>query len=158
MSAVAALGHHMAWVVATATALVVMAALLKGGPAERGGAVMVAVAWTIILAAETLGAHGFVSLWVVSVPMLITDFLLSFGLLLLALRYASLWLGVAMLAQSAQLALHAFYIAAGGGHAHTFAVGSNVSSAVLLAAILVGTLSSWRKRTQAARLEANALL
>ena len=100
---------------------------------------------------------GTPSLWLISAPLLSIDFLLSFGLLILALRYGSLWVGVAMLAQGAQLGLHALFIAQGGHHRLNFAIGSNVSSGVLLVALLAGTLASWRRRQRASETTAEAI-
>ncbi len=141
-----ALAHNIIWIIAVSTVVVCMLAWLRGSAAERYGAAMVGLAWTLVIVFQFVFANAGPSLWVVSVPMLICDFLLSFGLLVLALRFASLWVGAAMLAQSAQLAMQAMFIADGGRTHHAFAAGSNICSAVLLAALLFGTLSSWRRR------------
>ena len=146
-----ALGHYILWIVGATTFAVCFLAWKRGGVAERYGATMVTAAWTLALIFESLFANWGPSLWVVSVPMLVCDFLLSFGLLVLALRFASLWVGAAMLAQSAQLGMHAFFIAGGGRARLAFAEGSNICSGVLLAALLLGTLSSWRRRVMRQR-------
>ena len=146
-----ALTHYILWIVGASTLAVCIFAWVWGGVAERYGAAMVILAWTIVIAFQFVFGNAGPSLWVVSVPMLVCDFLLSFGLLVLALRFASLWLGAAMLAQSAQLGIQALFIANGGRTPHSFAEGSNICSAVLLAALLFGTLSSWRRRVSRER-------
>ena len=110
------LTHYILWIVGGATFAICLLAWMRGGAAERYGAAMVALSWTLVIVFQSLFANWGPSLWVVSVPMLVCDFLLSFGLLVLALRYASLWVGAAMLAQSAQLGIQAFFIADGGRH------------------------------------------
>lgn len=150
------LAHYILWIVGGSTLAVCILAWVRGGAAERYGAAMVVLTWTVVIAFQFAFANAGPSLWVVSVPMLICDFLLSFGLLVLALRFASLWVGAAMLAQSAQLGIQALFIADGGLTHHAFAEGSNICSGVLLAALLLGTLSSWRRRVVRRREETGA--
>ena len=77
-------------------------ALLKGGAAERYGASLIGTAWIASLGFQVLTPTGGRE-----VTLLIVDFLLACGLLAIAIRYASLWIGTAMLLQAAILALHA---------------------------------------------------
>lgn len=148
----------MAWVVDGIGAGVCMLAFVKGGPAERAGALLILIAWGFQSLLQSLSIDGFkASLGLVKAPMLFSDFLLATGLLLLALRFASLWLGMAMIAQGGQLGAHAFFIAYGGEHRYIFAVWSNVTSAVLLASLLTGTVTCWRRRVVSRQRAAGAL-
>jgi hypothetical protein len=76
-----------------------------GGRAERMGAACILAQWLI---------HGLIELTVPEALRptlyLINDGWLAIAFLLLALSTASIWLGGAMMFQSAQFSLHAFYI------------------------------------------------
>jgi hypothetical protein len=122
---------------------------LRGSTPERVGATAILVQWLFFLCIQTV--VGGATLGAVSAPLLVAEFLLSFGFLILALRYASLWLGVAMVAQGCSLGAHALFIARGGQHAHGYASWSNIACVVLLLALLAGTISSWRKRLRTER-------
>ncbi|MCC7266445.1 MAG: hypothetical protein IT546_03780 [Caulobacteraceae bacterium] len=91
-----------------------------------------------------------------SVPMLVLDALLAFGFLALALIFASLWLGGAMLFQAAQFSLHAFYMVTGREHDLLYVVVNNVNTIGVLGMILIGTLASWRRRVQERRADSAA--
>lgn len=117
----------------------------KGDPAERIGAAMVAVAWIVGLALQ-----AFIRRDMVSAAPAALDVALAVGLLVVAIRYSSMWLGVAMLLQSAVLFLHAERLAGGIGP-HNYFVGLNVTGAAMLLAIVIGAALSWRKRSRAGR-------
>lgn len=123
-------------------------ALIKGGRAERIGAALIFGFWLFQGTLQALSKAPLASLSLISVPILVGDFALATGFLVLSLRYASLWLGTAMLAQGAQLAAHAVFIASGGHHHDTFALRSNLCSALLLLALLAGTLTAWRRQVR----------
>ncbi|MDB5470135.1 MAG: hypothetical protein JWR84_1695 [Caulobacter sp.] len=83
--------------------------------------------------------------------MLTGDFLLAMGFLALAVRYASLWLGGAMLFQAVQFMLHAWYML-GEKKADVFhAVVNNLDTVGILVCLLIGTITAWRRRTAAQR-------
>lgn len=121
-------------------------ALWKGGPAERSGAVMILVAWlgaTLIQAAAKA--------YILPIAFLASDAVLAAGLLLLAIRYSSLWMGAAMLLQATGLALHAAYFAAEKADLsrHTlwlYIAGKNLASFAMLLVILAAGLAAWFKR------------
>lgn len=130
--------------VTTAATLICLLSLALGGFAERRGAVMILIAVYGTLAAQTV-THESIPL----VPLLAIDFILACGFLWLALKYSSLWLGLAMLAQAAELGLHAMFLSdeSPGHGVHVLVL--TLVSWLLLAFLFVGTLSSWRRRVRA---------
>jgi hypothetical protein len=131
-------------------------AIGKGGPAERGGAVLILLTW--------IGAMvelAFTRQYVSAVPFLLSDAALAIGLLVLAIRYSSLWMGGAMLLQAIGLSFHAAYFGADKAEisAHLlrfYVLGKNLASGTMLLVILAGTLASWGKRLRSAAREAKA--
>lgn len=125
-------------------------ALWKGGAPERGGAVMILVTW---LGATVIQAVA--KAYILPILFLVSDAVLAAGLLLLAIRYSSLWMGAAMLLQATGLSLHAAYFAAEKadlGH-HTlwlYVAGKNLASFAMLLVILGAGLVAWRKRARRA--------
>lgn len=101
------------------------------------------------------GAAFLVVLWLPthqhSVPMLVLDGLWALGFLALALVFASLWLGGAMLFQAVQFSLHAFYIVTAREHDLLYVMINNINSAAVLVLIVIGTLASWRRRVRERR-------
>jgi hypothetical protein len=83
-----------------ALALTYVFAWTKGGRPERYGAAVSAAAWTVLQIAMRLGHDDELS-------FMISDGLVAAGFLVLAVRYARLWLGVALMLQAALFALHA---------------------------------------------------
>jgi hypothetical protein len=88
------------------------------------------------------------------VLQLVTDFIAAVGFLLLAVRYASLWLGVTMLLQSGQFSLHAFYLVMERPHDHLHAWINNMVQWAMYICILAGVALAVRRRTMLAREEA----
>jgi hypothetical protein len=123
-------------------------ALWKGGPAERGGALLICGTWLAAMLGLALARQ-----YVLAIPFLLSDAVLAVGLLILAIRYSSWWMGAAMLLQAIGLSFHAAYFAADPDEIsrkvlHFYVMGKNLSSWGMLLVILVGTLASWRKRTR----------
>lgn len=79
-----------------------------GGPAERWGAILNALLSLVVMVAQ-IATHTARP----PIAFLFGDFLLATGFLVLALRYSNIWLGVAMLLQSAELTLNAVTLSAG---------------------------------------------
>jgi len=83
-------------------------AWFKGGQPERIGAMMVGASW--------LGAD---LVWALSgqpapaLPLFISDGLISLGLLYIAVRYSSIWLGVAMVFRALEFSIHAAQLTEG---------------------------------------------
>ncbi|MHB8530705.1 MAG: hypothetical protein ACYC8V_14500 [Caulobacteraceae bacterium] len=72
---------------------------------------------------------------------------LAAGFLFLALRYASLWLGAALLLQAVQFSLHAYYLISQAPHDATYKLINNLDSIGIIAAILLSTVIAWRLRS-----------
>lgn len=121
-------------------------AVVKGGPAERFGGMIVAGA-TVAVALVHWAAPGPLQ----TILLLAVDGLVASGFLILALRYASFWLGGAMLLQAVQFSLHAYYLISQEQRNDTYALINNLDSIGVLLCILVGTLIAWRKRAGAAK-------
>lgn len=120
----------------------------KGGTAERLGAAL-----KIITSASALIVHHTLKLESISGALLIADGLLAVGFLALAVRYASLWLGGAMILQGVQFSLHGYYLVTERSFDRLYSIINNLNTYGVIACILVGTLIAWRRRaktTQAA--------
>lgn len=117
----------------------------KGGHPERLGAIlMVAAGVAVPIAHRALSASG------ASIALLTIDAGMAVGFLSLAIRYASLWLGAAMLLQAMQFSLHAFYIVMERAHDRLYSVVNNLDTIGILVCILTGTLIAWRRKARAA--------
>jgi hypothetical protein len=123
-------------------------AFWKGGPAERYGAALIL---------------GFAALWEfgrllppsfdewMPIAQLVGDGLTAVGLLAIAVRYASLWLGGALLFQAAQFSLHSFYLVTGRANDPLHNLINNVNLYAILVCLAFGTVISWRERVRTAR-------
>jgi hypothetical protein len=75
------------------------------------------------------------------------DGLTALGLLGVALRYASLWLGGAMLFYAAQFSLHSFYLVTGrSSDTPLHIVITDINFIAIIACLVVGTIVAWRGR------------
>ena len=83
--------------------------------------------------------------------LLAVDFASSVIFLLLAVRYANLWLGAAMLLQSAQFGLHAYYLVMELPHDHLHAWVNNSCDWGIMICLIVGTALAMRRRARLAR-------
>ena len=119
-------------------------AWLKGGPAERAGASLIGAAWIGSLAVQALTTSSTHEIY-----LLIFDFLLAFGLLGIAIRFASLWLGVAMLLQGIVLALHAESMSGWSLNLRQYIIALNLCSAGMLLAIVGATAAYWFRSSNA---------
>lgn len=118
-------------------------AWLKGGPAERAGSLLM-VSFTIgitIFQAITDARFG-------PLPILIGDGIVATGFLLLAFRYASLWLATAMILQGAVFSTHAAVlmgVVPESQFYYYYAV-MNVATLLVIVAIVSGTIAAWLRR------------
>jgi hypothetical protein len=124
-------------------------AFWKGGPAERGGAILICGTWLAAMLGLAVARE-----YVLAVPFLLSDAVLAIGLLILAIRYSNWWMGAAMLLQALGLSFHAAYFAADQSEIskkalHFYVLGKNLSSWGMLLVILIATLVTWRKRSRA---------
>lgn len=115
-------------------------AFWKGGPAERWGAAL------IITFALLWEGRYFLPLEAKAIYQLIGDGLTAIGLLAIAVRYASMWLGVALLFQAAQFSLHSFYFVTNRPHDALQIFINNTNLFAILACLTAGSLIAWRER------------
>lgn len=142
---------YTAYTLLTAIVLVAAFAVWKGGWPERVGAGLnLFIALCFLLAQRNLEAGG------LATAALVVDGLLALGFLALTVRFAKIWLGVAMLLQAAQFSLHAFYYVSERGHDYLFAAVNNVVSWSVLAAILFGVVGHWIAEARKKRAVLNA--
>lgn len=128
-----------------ATLLVCALAWWKGGRAEQLGASLKLATSLIALA-----VHHLLKQNSISGALLTADGVLAIGFLALAIRYASLWIGAAMLLQAGQFSLHAWYLVSGLERDRFYAIANNLVTVGILVCILVGTLISWFRRSRKA--------
>jgi hypothetical protein len=133
----------LGWV---ATLTVCGLAWARGAAAERWGAFIVLVG-TVVYPLIQL----FLPPASQSVVYLLCEGIYGFSFLMLALRYASPWLGGAMLLQAIQFSLHAYYIIGERPHDRTYGLVNNLNSGGVLICILLGIAVTWRRRARAAR-------
>ncbi|MBO9708183.1 MAG: hypothetical protein J7521_08225 [Caulobacter sp.] len=129
-----------------ATLLVCGLAFVRGSAAERWGAVIVIGGSIVSLLIQLLLPKS-----VQGVVSLLCEGVYGFCFLMLALRYASPWLGGAMLLQAIQFSLHAYYIVGEKAHDQTYRIVNNLNSVGVLICILFGIVATWRKRAQAGK-------
>jgi hypothetical protein len=79
------------------------------------------------------------------------DFVCAVALLILVVRYASLWLGATMLLQAVQFSLHAFYLVTERPHDLIHAWVNNLNEVGISICIVTGTVLAIRRRMAAAR-------
>jgi hypothetical protein len=82
------------------------------------------------------------------------DFVWAVVLLMLVVRYASLWLGVTMLLQAVQFSLHAYYLVMERSHDLIHAWVNNLDELGITICIVIGTVQAIRRRVDDAREEA----
>ena len=119
--------------------------MLKGGAAERVGAAMtflISIAFVVVNEIVPEGSRA--------VPHLVLDGVLALSFLVLAVRFASLWIGSAMLLQGVQFSLHAYFLVTKIAPGRTYAIVNNLVTWGTLAGILIGTLVILRAGRKAA--------
>lgn len=124
------------------TLLVGAFAYWKGGPAEKFCGVANVVVAALYIVCQALIAAGAE----LQVVFLLIDCGLALVFLALAVRYASLFLGAAMILQGAQFSLHAYYMVTEKLMDAGYLLANNVISWLVLACIVVATLFTWSKR------------
>jgi hypothetical protein len=83
--------------------------------------------------------------------LLAVDFISAVIFLLLAVRFANLWIGAAMLLEAGQFGLHAYYLVMDLPHDKLHAWINNTSDAAILLCILAGAVLAIRRRMDLAR-------
>ncbi len=121
-------------------------AFWKGGPAERAGAVIILANLLLLwaggwfLASASTGVFG-----------LVVDGLTAVALLVIVLRYASLWLGGVMLLYAIEFTLRAFYFVTERPFDLLHAIINNTDFMGVVFCLVAGTAVAWRRRVQAVR-------
>jgi hypothetical protein len=126
--------------------LLILAATLcfawwQGGTAERYAASTIGLTWLAALIGQAITGEAIPAL-----TILLADWALAIGLLALALRYRSTWLGFALMVQGASMTLHAMYFQEPGRHPNYYLVGIDALSLAMLVLLVVGTLLAMRSR------------
>jgi hypothetical protein len=122
------------WILSVATVLL---AWLRGGPAERLGATMIFVGNLFVVA-----IHFLVPVEPQALALLMTDAALAVGFLIVAMRYLSPWLGLAMILQAIQFSLHAYYLIGEKPHDYLYRAINNFNTFAILLIILAATILS----------------
>ncbi len=131
------------------TAVTAVFAFWKGDPAARiAGGINVLNAIALPLVRMAMQSHTG------EVLQLAGDFVWAVGLLMLVVRYASLWLGVTMMLQAVQFSLHAYYLVMELPHDLLHAWINNLDEVGISVCILIGTALAIRRRVILAREEA----
>jgi len=123
--------------------------LVKGGPAERAAMLLLAGAWVGAFAAQAVTGEI-----APSVLFLFTDLALAVGFLALAIRYASVWLGGAMMLEGALFFIHSAHLSDDSQLSYGYLLAMNILSYCVLACVVGGACASWRRRVRLRRLNA----
>lgn len=121
-------------------------AVWKGGQAERWAGSLV-----VIGAIYAFALHRMVGAELLPTLLLVGEFFLALGFLALAVRFASLWLGGAMLMQAVQFMLHAWYLLTEKPSDNFYSLVNNVDTIGILLCIILGTVATWRRRSAVER-------
>jgi hypothetical protein len=127
-----------AWAVTLGTCLF---ALGWGNVGERAGAAAIV---TGLVFGFALGAVPTAQR---AVAELIGDGLIAFAFLLLALKFASRWLGIVLLLYAAQFALHASYFVLSRPHDEFYFVTNDALFFAVTLALLVGAIGAAREKS-----------
>lgn len=115
----------------------------KGGRPERIGSLFNAIfsIGAVVFQAISHKAFG-------TIPILIADGLLATGFLILAFRYASLWLAAAMVLQAATFLIHAALLMGllPEGNLYYYYAAMNILGGLVMLVILAGTAGAWYRR------------
>ena len=120
-------------------------AWVKGATPERLGAT-----WLLLL---NLAGDAVIAVTYPHAPQVVMfslDLLLALGLLALAVRYSSLWLGAAMILQSMALLAHAIRLGQEGVDTYTWMIFNDLITQAMQACLVAATALSWRARRRPA--------
>jgi hypothetical protein len=127
------------------TLSVCLFAILKGGPAERRGAILILFMLAVGRSLKLVSPAEIRPLVDLS-----SDAVLAVGLLLLTLQFGSPWLGVTMLFYAAQFTLHSFYLVTARPEDSFHDLVNNGNFLAIHLSLIVGTVMSWRQRRRLA--------
>jgi len=128
--------------------LVALFAILKGGSAERWGAVIILANMLVGLLIESMGRS--------QVAVLVDDAVTAAILLAFSVRYASFWLGAVMLLYAMQFALHAYYFVLERPRDVLHVAINNFLFFSVSLCLAAGTAIAWRRRRRQAAVVAPA--
>jgi hypothetical protein len=120
-------------------------AFWKGGPAERAGAGLILANLMLLWAGDRLLAT--ISAGVFG---LVIDGLTAAALLVVVMRYASLWLGGVMLLYALEFTLRAFYFVTERPFDLLHVIINNTDFIAVVFCLVTGTAVAWRRRARAA--------
>jgi hypothetical protein len=120
-------------------------ALWKGGAAERAGGAVVGANLMLSIISALVLPDG-----IQTIARLTLDGLTALCLLVIAVRYASFWLGGVMLLYAAQFSLHAFYIVTSRPIDLLHIRINNVNFLAVSVCLAVGTAVAWWQRAKVA--------
>lgn len=122
--------------------LVILAfAFWKGGAPERLGTLAIFLAAVVVWAIEHFSPPSIETLL-----LLAGDGLLAVAFLILAVRYASLWLGIAMIFQAVQFGLHAVYVTGELALDRRYVIVNNAVTLGIMTVVLFAITSAWLRR------------
>jgi hypothetical protein len=138
--------HLLYLILEAISVLTVVFAIWKGDVPTRAAA----IAYGILVVATLLiqPQAGDVSAETIRLAV---DFFCAIAFLLLAVRYANLWLGAAMIFQAAQFSLHAYYLVMELPHDRMHAWINNTDDWGIIISMIVGTCLAMRRRRVLAR-------
>jgi hypothetical protein len=120
-------------------------ALWKGGRAERLGALVILVNTFVFMAGDAVVPKPMIPLL-----LLADDAASALALLAITLRYASPWLGGAMLFYAAQFTLHSYYLVTERQTDLFHVVINNLNFIGVIFCLAIGTAIAWRRRARGA--------
>jgi hypothetical protein len=142
-------GHYLLEILRFGTWPLLAFAIWKGDSATR-----VAAATYAVVEIATQIIHPKVGDVSGETILLAVDFFCAVTFLILAVRFANLWLGAAMLFQAAQFSLHAYYLVMELPHDIMHAWINNTDDWGILISMVVGAVLAIRRRAAWAREEA----
>jgi len=142
-------GHYLYQALRVVVWLAMAFALWKGDRAVRVAAVAVLLVdvATFLIRPQNGDISG-------ETILLAVDFACAVVLLVLAVRFANLWIGAAMLFQAAQFSLHAFYLVMERAHDPLHAWINNLDLLGIVISVVAGTVLAVRRRVILAREDA----
>ncbi|MHB8285311.1 MAG: hypothetical protein ACYDD1_11600 [Caulobacteraceae bacterium] len=115
--------------------------IIKGAPADRAGASLILLFYMADELTFLVSQQRFPTTLI-----FFGDFILAVGLLVVAIRYSSLWLGCAMLLQSIDLCSQGLALGGDGLSTEAQIWLNNAISMAMVASVVMGASISWRRR------------
>ena len=128
-------------------------ALFRGGSAERWGSLLIIADYVAADVAMLLDWPRFPV-----TAVFVLDFILAVALLIVAIRFSSLWLGAAMMLQSIALCSYGLAATGDGLHGVGYIRLNNILSFTMYGCVIAGTIASWRKRIRLRRGEGGSAM